>query len=73
MNPYKKFINFLPLERMDVGKIIAVQSNTVSVLLQNGNKVRVVGEGVIGDNVYVKGGAVVGTAPDLPGQDIEIL
>ena len=45
---------------------------TVTVSSANGSTVRALGSGTVGTKVYVQGGVVIGTAPDLPHFEIEV-
>ena len=45
---------------------------TVTATSYRGSSVRVLGSGNIGDKVYVQGGLIIGSAPDLPFFEIEV-
>ncbi|AHK11757.1 hypothetical protein S144_43 [Shewanella sp. phage 1/44] len=45
---------------------------TVTVTTGGGLTVRALGSGSVGDKLYVQGGVVIGTAPDLTHYDIEV-
>ena len=72
MNQYKQLLNLLPSTRTDVGTVIAVSSDGVVLLLQDGGTLRVKGSASLGSRVYTKQGVVTGPAPALTGVDIEI-
>jgi len=72
MNLYKVFKELIPSERLDIGQIIAVHDDGVTVELPTGATMRVRGGGTVGDYVYLRGGAVSGPAPSLPVVSIEV-
>lgn len=77
MNIYKALIDLLPKNVTDVGTIVEIMSGTVRVELQRGagNYITVADGGSswnVGDRVYIKGGVVIGDAPNLNGNIIEI-
>ena len=56
-----------------VGKVIAVGAHTVTIETPSGGTIIVSGVGVtVGQMVFYKDGAVVGTAPSLPTYEIEV-
>lgn len=71
-NPFKRLLGLIPSNRQDVGEIVDTHADGVTVELSTGGLVRVMGEGTIGDRVFIQGGAVIGPAPALTGADIEI-
>lgn len=71
-NPYKRLLGLLPSNRQDVGTVLAVHDDGVTVGLISGAQVRVRGGGAIGDAVFIQGGAVIGPAPTLSGTDQEV-
>lgn len=72
MNPYKRFIDLIPRERVDVGTIVDTHADGVTVQLETGSLVRVRGSGALNDRVYIRAGAVEGPAPALPSHVIEV-
>ena len=56
-----------------VGKVIVVEAHTVTIETPSGGTIIVSGAGVtVGQMVFYKDGAVVGTAPNLPTYEIEV-
>ena len=72
MNLYKQLLNILPSPRIDVGQVVQVYTDGALVMLQTGGYLRAIGSSTVGKNVYVKGGQIIGEAPDLSGSVIEI-
>ena len=72
MNIYKRLIDLLPSNRMDVGTVAQVFGDAVLVELQSGGYVRVTGTSTVGTKVFIKSGQVIGEAPNLTGSIIEV-
>ena len=72
MNLYKQLLNILPSPRIDVGQVVQVYTDGALVMLQTGGYLRAIGSSTVGTTVYVKGGQIIGEAPDLSGSVIEI-
>lgn len=71
-NPFKRLIKLLPGTGQDVGEVIAIHDDGVTIELLTGAQARVRGVAAIGDNVFIQSGAVIGPAPSLTGTDIEV-
>ncbi|MFU8763884.1 MAG: hypothetical protein ACNA7T_05145 [Haliea sp.] len=72
MNPFRRFLQLIPGQPTDKGQVIAVHTDGVTVQLLTGATVRVQGEAVIGDHVFIKGGQIAGPAPALTGIDQDV-
>ena len=72
MNIYNKLISMLPSTRVDVGIVLQTYQDGVLVQLQNGGYLRALGQAAVGTRVFVRGGQVLGPAPNLSGSEIEI-
>lgn len=56
-----------------VGKVISVGAHSVTIETLGGGSIVVSGTGVgVGQMVFYKDGAVIGTAPNLPTYEIEV-
>lgn len=73
-NLYRQFLQLLPRDPLQVGTVTAHNDDETSDVQLPGNQtVRVRGQLVpIGDQAFVKGGEVLGPAPDLPTFTAEI-
>jgi hypothetical protein len=71
-NPYKRLLALIPGQPIDTGEVVAVHDDGVTVELLTGAHVHARGVAAVGDHVYLRGGAIDGPAPNLPGVDIEI-
>lgn len=71
-NLFKQFERLLPRQAAQVGDVVTVHADGVTVELPTGALVRVRGEAEVGDRVYIRGGAVDGPAPDLAVEVVEI-
>ena len=58
--------------RMIMTVITSNDDGTVTVSSGGGLTVRALGSGSVGAKLYVQGGVVIGTAPDLTHYDIEV-
>lgn len=64
-NLFSQFKRLLPAQPLLVGTAISSGSGAVLVELPGGDRITVRGEATPGDNVFVRGGMVEGTAPAL--------
>lgn len=64
-NLFAQFKRILPAQPLLVGEVISSGSGAVVVELPGGDRITVRGEATPGDNVFVRNGAVEGTAPAL--------
>ena len=72
MNIFNRLVSMLPSTRTDVGTVLQAYQDGVLIILQTGGYLRVMGQAAVGSRVFVKGGYVIGPAPDLSGTEIEI-
>ena len=71
-NLYKRLRDLLPSEPIEAGEVVGLTDDGAIVELPTGARIRARGEATVGDQVYVRGGAIEGPAPELTGQDIEV-
>lgn len=71
-NLYKRLLNLVAGPPMDVGHVLSIEPDGVIIEVLNGAQLRIRGTAAVGDWVYVRGGAVDGPAPNLPGVEIEV-
>ncbi|QPF74185.1 hypothetical protein G8A07_15525 [Roseateles sp. DAIF2] len=71
-NPFRQFLDLIPTEPLQVGTVRAVANGLATIELPGGGTISARGEAVIGQNVFVRGGAIEGAAPALPIEVIEI-
>jgi hypothetical protein len=64
-NPYARFLALQPPKRRQVGEVIAVAGNLLTVELPSGGVLQAIGQASMGDQVYVRDGVVEGIAPVL--------
>lgn len=51
---------------LQAGEVTAYASGVATIELPGGGILRALGEATVGQHVYVRDGAIVGPAPDLP-------
>lgn len=71
-NPYKRLLALIPGQPEQIGEVIAVSDDGVTVELPTGAQIRARGEATVGDYVYVKDGVVLGPAPEWSGVEQDI-
>ena len=71
-NPYKRLRDLFPAPRLQVGTVVAVGTDAVTIELPDGARTRARGEAVVGARVYVRDGVIEGPAPDLTIIEIEV-
>lgn len=73
-NLWAKFKRLLPGDPLIVVTVAAVNSDgTSTVTTAGGSALRVIGTSVsVGDKAYIKGGAIIGEAPNLTHYEIEV-
>lgn len=71
-NLYTRLLGLFPKDRLLVGNILSVDTGQAVVKLHDGSMMTARGQGSIGDTVYIRGGIIEGTAPDLPLFEIEV-
>jgi len=73
-NPWAKSKRRLPGDPLIVVTVAAVNSDgTSTVTTPGGGAVRVIGNSVgVGDKAYIRGGAIIGEAPNLTHYEIEV-
>lgn len=73
-NLYKQFLELLPARPLQVGEVLVIDDQMATIELPGGGllQARANGTANVGDNVYVRDGAIEGEAPNLPIEIIEI-
>ncbi len=71
-NPYKRLRDLFPSPRLQVGTVVAVGTDAVTIELPDGARTRARGEATVGTRVYVRDGVIEGLAPDLLIVTIEV-
>ena len=71
-NLYRDLRSLLPGPRLVIGTVTVVETGRVTVELPDGSTVVALGSASVGENVYVRDGAVEGVAPTLSVVEIEI-
>ena len=69
-NLYRKFLSLIPDAPLLVGTVVATAP--MRVALPDGTQIPARGEAALGDRVFVRDGAIEGSAPSLPVELIEI-
>lgn len=64
-NPFARFQALQPPKRRQVGEVIAVTGNVVTIELPGGAVLQAIGQAGVGDRVFVRDGLVEGQAPAL--------
>ena len=74
MNPWVKFAQLLAPGAKQIVTVSSVGTDGTSVVvLRNGSAVRVAGDSVAaGQKAFIQNGRVIGRAPDLPAQSVEV-
>lgn len=71
-NPFRQFLNLIPADPLQVGTVQAIADGLATVQLPGGGLIQARGDTAIGQNVFVRGGAIEGEAPNLPIELIEV-
>lgn len=71
-NLYGLFKDLIPTDQVLVGTITSSSGDTHQVTCIDGSIVVVVGVATMNQKVFIKGGTIQGTAPDLTLETIEI-
>lgn len=71
-NVFKQFLDLIPAEPLQVGTVQAISDGVATVKLPGGAVIQARGVATAGQNVFVRGGAIDGPAPDLPIVLIEV-
>lgn len=65
-NPYRVLIDILPSEPLLAGTVADISKKLATIELPGGGIARTRGAATVGQSVYIKGGGIQGTAPELP-------
>lgn len=72
-NPYRALLELLPQAPLQVGEVIAVNTDgTRTVQLPGGGEIRARGTAALNDRVFVRDGLIEGAAPALTILTIEV-
>lgn len=71
-NPISIFKEIFPDPPLQVGTVTAAGDGVAAVTLPGGGVLQARGDATVGAQVWVRDGAIEGTAPDLPEVDIEV-
>lgn len=71
-NPYKRLRDLFPAPRLQVGTVVAVGTDAVTIELPGGSLTRARGEATVGARVYIRDGVIEGLAPELPIVMVEV-
>lgn len=64
-NPYRVFLDMLPARPLEVGTVLAVAGDVVTIELPGGGRLQARGQTGIGTRVFVRDGLIEGEAPTL--------
>lgn len=71
MNLFKRFERLIPRPILRVATVLSVDGTSVRLEEANGGTSIATGTATVGQKVYVREGAIVGPAPNLPVEVIE--
>lgn len=71
-NIYRQFLDLLPARPLQVGTVTASASGVSTIELPGGGLLQVRGTATVGQQVFVRDGAIEGNAPALAVVQIEI-
>ena len=71
-NVYKKFKSLIPDAPLLVGDVLSISGGVAIVELPDGSQVTARGAATVGSRVFVRDGAIEGTAPTLTVEIIEV-
>lgn len=72
VNLFRRLKQLIPDEPVQIGEVVAVDAYGAMVQYAAGELQRVRGVAVLGQKVFVRGGAIEGPAPDLVVVEIDI-
>ncbi len=64
-NAYREFMALMPDQPLEVGEITSIAGGVALITLPGGGVVQALGEGTVGQRVFVRAGAIEGIAPSL--------
>lgn len=64
-NPYRVFLDMLPARPLEVGTVLTVAGEVVTVELPGGGRLQARGQTTVGARVFVRDGLIEGSAPTL--------
>lgn len=71
-NFYKRLIDLLPKNPLQVGEVVAVSNGVATIELPGGSLQQALGSASVGDRVFFRGGAIEGPAPSLTLVEIDV-
>ena len=71
-NPLQSLRQLLAGPPQQLGQVVAVTGNLATIELPGGGQIKARGAGTIGQHVFERGGQILGEAPALPIDIIEV-
>lgn len=71
-NVFKQFLSLIPEAPLLIGTVLATANGEATIELPDGTQTKGRGDAVVGSRVFVRDGAIEGTAPALPFESIEV-
>ena len=72
MNLFKQFLDLLPPRPLEVGTVQSIYSGIATIELPGGAQIKARGAATVGQHVFEQGGQILGEAPALPIDIIEV-
>ncbi len=72
LNLFSEFKKLLPNTPLQAGTVVSTASDLHTVELPGGGFIKARGDAQVGQRVFVQGGVVQGSAPNLPVELIEV-
>lgn len=72
INPYRTLLGLLPARPLVVGTVASLSAGVAMVTLPGGGTLKARGAATVGQQVFVRDGAIEGQAPSLPIEVIEV-
>ncbi|MFZ6655674.1 hypothetical protein [Undibacterium sp. TJN19] len=71
-NIYKVFKDLIPNAPLLIGRVIVIEVGQCVIALPGGGQITARGNGIVGQNVFVKDSVIQGDAPNLAVQVIDV-
>lgn len=71
-NLYKRLRSLFPGARLQVGTVTTITGSLATIQLPDGSTTTAIGTGTVGQQVYIRDGAIEGIAPGLTATEITI-
>ena len=72
MNLFKQFLDLLPPRPLEVGTVQSTHNGIATIELPGGAQIKARGSAMVGQHVFEQGGLILGEAPTLPIDIIEV-